>query len=143
MSADDLPVAAMIETVKRFTEQLAELKQQEQQERDQLRRDIEAQTTALRHDVYGSILMLDQRQAEMHKTSEARYQETLIYRADDSHWRRNITTMVEHAGAATVHQVSELLANADRKRRSGQWRNTALLVALLGILLWLLLSRVL
>lgn len=141
--AEDTPSSAMLEAVRKFATELAELKAQEGAERDQLRRDIEAGNMALRHDVYGSILLLDQRQAEMHKTAETRYQETLIYRADDSHWRLNITKMVEAMSQKTVERVEELLDAKDRKRKFGQWRNTVLLVAALALLIWLILMRVL
>jgi hypothetical protein len=141
--SDDTPGAAMLDAVRKFATELAELKQQERGERDQLRRDIEAGNTALRHDVYGTILLLDQRQAEDHKTAETRYQETLIYRADDSHWRLNITKMVEQISVKTVEQVKQIVVQNDRKRKFGQWRNTGLLIALLVILITLLLIRVL
>lgn len=125
----------MLEAVRKFATELAELKQQEQAERDQLRRDIEAQNAALRHDVYGSILLLSDRQSEMYKTQEQRYQETIEYRANDSHWRLNVTKMIE--------QVGTIVKDNEAARRFGQWRNTGLLVILLAILIWLLLVRVL
>lgn len=143
MASDDTPSAAMLAAVRQFATELAELKQQEQAERDQLRKDIETQNMALRHDVYGSILLLDQRQADMYKTQEARYQETIQYRADDSHWRLNITKMVEQISQKTVEQVKGIVMENDRKRKFGQWRNTALLMTALCILIWLLLTRVL
>lgn len=88
MADEDSPNTAMLTVVRQFATQLAELKQQEQIERVDLRKDVEAQMTAVRHDVYGSILYLEQQFVALLKTNEDRYKETIDYRAREQAERK-------------------------------------------------------
>ena len=57
---DESYARTLIETIRKFATELAELKQEEQKEREDLMRQVDVQMTALRQDFYGSILYLDQ-----------------------------------------------------------------------------------
>ena len=137
-TSEDTPSAAMLDAVRKFATELAELRQQEQQERIDTKQQVEEQLTALRHDVYGSILLLDQRQADTAK-EVAHLRDQYV---DEQHWRLNITKVVEQI-SASVAQVNARVEQNDLKRYYGQWRNTAILATLLIILIWLLIARVL
>ena len=70
----------MFDIVRQFATDLANFRRDETEARDGLLRNVEAQLTALRHDVYGSTLELSQRSVDMKNAIEDQ-------RVDSAEWR--------------------------------------------------------
>ena len=76
----DSPSATMFDVVRQFATDLANFRRDEETARDALKREVEAQLTALRHDFYGSTLELSQRSIDMKNAIE-------LQRSDSIEWR--------------------------------------------------------
>lgn len=70
----------MIDVVRQFATDLATFRQEEEKARAALLQDVNAQMTAVRHDVYGSVAYLSQQTVEMKNAIEDQ-------RADSIEWR--------------------------------------------------------
>lgn len=123
---EESPNAAMLNVVSQFASDLQKLRSEEQAERVELLKNVELQGTALRHDMYGSILILNQEVLALKIRDEKR-------EGDTKEWRE---TVIKHRETDAA------------ERLAGQRFNRALLIALVvlfgagvtalaGILYWL------
>ena len=106
--SDDTPFGAMITTIKGFTDELHELRTSEEAARAELIRNVEEQMRAVRHDMYGSILYLEQQFVAKQKS--------------DDEWRKDV---IENR---TVDRT---------ERKAGQKLNRALLILVVVMLMLL------
>jgi hypothetical protein len=77
---DETPTSAMLDVVRSFAADLATFRGEEAKARETLIQEVTAQMTAVRHDVYGSILHLNQQGVQTLATIEQQ-------RKDSEAWR--------------------------------------------------------
>lgn len=80
MASDETPSSTMFDVVRQFATDLANFRRDESEARDTLKREVTDLMTAVRHDVYGSVVELAQRTVEMKNAIEEQ-------RSDSIEWR--------------------------------------------------------